>query len=32
MEEVLIKRCQVLMEQQQEEIKNLTNYHWLNYN
>lgn len=30
-EEILIKRCQVLMEQQ-EEIKNITNYHWLNYN
>ena len=30
-EETLVKRCNILMEKQ-EEIKNLTNYHWLNYN
>jgi hypothetical protein len=28
-EEVLVKRCNVLREMQ-EEIKNLTQYHWLN--
>lgn len=30
-EETLVKRCNILMKKQ-EEIKNLTNYHWLNYN
>ena len=29
-EELLIKRCNVLSKMKQ-EIKNLTNYHWLNY-
>ena len=30
MEEVLIKRCNVLSEMK-EEIRNITNYHWLNF-
>ena len=30
MEEVLIKRCNVLSKMK-EEIRNITNYHWLNF-
>ncbi|MBD0386938.1 MAG: hypothetical protein ICV54_10540 [Nostoc sp. C3-bin3] len=29
MEQVLVKRCNILSEMK-EEIRNLTNYHWLN--
>lgn len=29
-EELLVKRCNLLREMK-EEIRNLTNYHWLNY-
>ena len=31
LEEVLAKRCCILQEQMREEIKKLTNYHWLKY-
>ena len=31
LEEVLGARCCILQEQMQEEIRNLTNYHWLNF-
>ena len=31
LEEVLVKRCHVLSDKMQSEIKNLTNYHWLEY-
>lgn len=30
MEEVLAVRCRIL-QKMREEVKNLTNYHWLNY-
>jgi len=30
LEEVLVKRCNILREMK-EEIKNLTNYHWLHF-
>ncbi|MDC0834656.1 Mobile element protein [Geitlerinema sp. FC II] len=31
LEEVLGKRCYVIQEQMQEEIRDLTNYHWLGF-
>ncbi|PPT06627.1 Mobile element protein [Geitlerinema sp. FC II] len=31
LEEVLGARCCILQEQMQEKIRNLTNYHWLNF-
>ena len=31
-EEILVERCNYLREKMQSEIKNLTNYHWLNWN
>ena len=31
LEEVLGARCCILQEQMQEEVRNLTNYHWLNF-
>ena len=30
-EEILVDRCNYLREEMQSEIKNLTNYHWLNW-
>ncbi len=31
LEKALIERCQILQESMQEEIRNLTNYHWLTF-
>ncbi len=31
LEEILVQRCNVLRIEMKEEIKRLTNYHWLNY-
>ncbi len=31
-EEILVDRCNCLREEMQSEIKNLTDYHWLNWN
>ena len=30
-EEILVMRCNYISTEMKEEIKNLTNYHWLNY-
>ena len=30
-EEILVDRCNFLREEMQSEIKNLTHYHWLNW-
>ncbi|NES04451.1 MAG: hypothetical protein F6K22_17415 [Okeania sp. SIO2F4] len=30
-EETLVIRCNILREKMKEEVRNLTNYHWLTY-
>ncbi|WP_446682374.1 hypothetical protein [Cyanobacterium sp. HL-69] len=30
-EDILIQRCNFLRQEMQEEIRKLTNYHWLNF-